>query len=103
MAPVADRACRGPFGVEQPAEGMIIERCNSIHTFFMKFPIDAVFLDSSGKILKIVAHLSPWRMSMSLWASQVLELAGGQAAALGITVGEMVEFRDFGDLADETE
>jgi uncharacterized membrane protein (UPF0127 family) len=83
-------------------EGMIIERCNSIHTFFMKFPIDAVFLDGSGKILKIIPNLSPWRMTMSLWASKVMELAKGQAAAKGLTVGETVEFRECENLANGT-
>lgn len=43
-------------------EGMLILRCNSIHTFFMSFPIDAVFLDRNDRIVKIVRDIRPWRL-----------------------------------------
>lgn len=43
-------------------EGLIILRCNSIHTFFMSFPIDAVFLDRNDKVVKIVRNIRPWRL-----------------------------------------
>ena len=43
-------------------EGLLILRCNSIHTFFMSFPIDAVFLDRNDKIVKIVRNIRPWRL-----------------------------------------
>ncbi len=42
-------------------EGMLIEKCNAIHTFFMSFPIDATFLDSKGRIVKTVRNIKPWR------------------------------------------
>jgi uncharacterized membrane protein (UPF0127 family) len=43
-------------------EGLLILRCNSIHTFFMSFPIDAVFLDRNDKVVKIVRNIRPWRL-----------------------------------------
>lgn len=44
-------------------EGLIIRPCNSIHTFFMKFNIDVVFIDSDFKIVDIYIDLAPWKIS----------------------------------------
>ena len=59
-------------------EGMLIEPCNSIHTFFMKFPIDVIFLDRENKIVSIKRNMKPWRMTWIIAkAYKVLELPGG--------------------------
>jgi len=42
-------------------EGLLIVRCNCIHTFFMRFAIDATFLDASNNIVKTVRNIPPWR------------------------------------------
>ena len=42
-------------------EGLLITPCNSIHMFFMRFPIDALFLDAQGTVVKLFAALPPWR------------------------------------------
>lgn len=58
-------------------DGLLIEPCNSIHTFFMRYPIDVLFLDRNKKIVKIVRNIKPWRMTWMYWkATSVLELAG---------------------------
>ena len=44
-----------------PGTGMLITKCNCIHTFFMRFAIDATFLDKSGKVVKVVRGIRPWR------------------------------------------
>ena len=44
-----------------PGTGMLITKCNCIHTFFMRFPIDATFLDGQGRIVKTVKGVRPWR------------------------------------------
>jgi len=44
-----------------PGTGLLIERCNAIHTFFMRFPIDATFLDREGRVVKVVRNIRPWR------------------------------------------
>ena len=44
-----------------PGTGMLITKCNCIHTFFMRFPIDATFLDREGKVVKVVRNIPPWR------------------------------------------
>lgn len=72
-------------------EGLLIRPCNNVHTFFMRFPIDVVFLDAESRVLGI-RSLKPWRVSPIVWkAKSVLELAAGVAQAKGLRVGEKLE------------
>jgi uncharacterized protein len=67
-------------------DGLLIDPCNSIHTFFMRFPIDVIFIGRNGKIVKILRDMKPWRMSwLYFQSSQVLEMNSG---ALPITLKE---------------
>ena len=60
-------------------QGIWITPCRSIHTFFMKFTIDAYFLDKSGKIVKIIKNMKPWRVSgIFITAHSVLEFKAGE-------------------------
>ena len=43
--------------------GLLLTHCNSVHTMFMRFPIDVIYLDNNGKIVKCIEHLKPWRFS----------------------------------------
>ena len=54
---------RGLVGRPAPkaGEGLLIPRCNCIHTLFMGFPIDATFLDGRGGVVKVVRGIRPWR------------------------------------------
>ena len=54
---------RGLIGTKYlaPGDGLLIKHCNAIHTFFMSFPIDAVFYDRNGNIVKTVRNIPPWR------------------------------------------
>lgn len=45
-----------------PGEGMLILRCNAIHTCFMRFAIDATFLDKHDQVVKVVRNIRPWRL-----------------------------------------
>lgn len=74
----------------KPGEGLLIVPCDSVHTFFMRAPIDVVFLDRAGKIRRIVPHLAPWRTAASLGAYQTLELAAGETARLGLQAGQSI-------------
>ena len=58
----AERA-RGLIGRKSlaPGTGLLITRCNCIHTFFMRFAIDATFLDRRGEVVKVVRNIRPWR------------------------------------------
>ena len=74
---------KGLIGTKDVAadEGMLIEKCNAIHTFFMSFPIDAVFLDASDRVVKVVRGIKPWRpLVWGGWrAKKVLELKSPSA------------------------
>lgn len=62
-------------------EGLWIKRCNSIHTFFMKFAIDAVFVDSELNVVAVHRDLKPWRITWPhLRATSVFELPSGTLA-----------------------
>jgi uncharacterized membrane protein (UPF0127 family) len=73
-------------------EGMLIRRESSVHTFFMRFAIDAVFLDADERVLRIDANVGPWRLKACRGARSVLELAAGASAVL--SVGDRIELRD---------
>jgi uncharacterized protein len=63
-------------GLEEGA-GLWIVPCESVHTFFMKFPIDLVYLDRRHRVRSVVRGLVPWRLSMCLTAHSILELPTG--------------------------
>ena len=61
------------------AEGLLIQPCNSIHTFFMRYSLDIVFLSRDNRIVKILRDVRPWRMTWIYFrASQTLELPAGK-------------------------
>lgn len=66
-----------------PGEGLLILRCNAIHTCFMRFAIDAVFLDRADRVVRVVRNIRPWRLFVfGGWrAVKVLELAAGHPIA----------------------
>ncbi len=69
-------------------EGLLIRPAPSIHTFFMRFAIDAVFLGRDGDVLKVAHNIRPWRARSCRGARAVLELAAGEAKRHGISYGE---------------
>jgi uncharacterized membrane protein (UPF0127 family) len=72
-------------------EGLLIRPCNSIHTFFMNYSLDIVFLDKEFCVVKVIYNMRPWRMSwMYFKASQVLEMKAGNLKS-NIAVGEKLE------------
>lgn len=74
-----------------PYDAMLITPCNSIHTFFMNFDLDVVFLNKKNHVVKIIRHLKPWRMTRPYFkASQVLELKAG-TLALDLKEGDQLE------------
>jgi uncharacterized membrane protein (UPF0127 family) len=68
-------------------EGMLLRPASSIHTAFMRFAIDAVFLDREDRVLKVAAELAPWRMAACRGARAVLELPAGEAKRRGLRPG----------------
>ena len=70
---------------------LLIDPCKSIHTFFMKYDLDVLFIDSKWKIVKIKRNLKPWRMTMlSFRTTRVLEMKGGELSP-DVKVGDVLE------------
>lgn len=72
-------------------EAILFEHCSSIHTLFMRIPIDVVFLDGNRRVLKTVENVRPWRPLIGCaGASSVLELAAGEIARRAIALGDEI-------------
>jgi uncharacterized protein len=84
------RGLLGRSGLE-PGEGMVFEPCNSVHMLGMRFAIDVIHLDRSGKVVRIVPSLRPNRLGPLVWRSHiVLELPAGTAQATDTHVGDQL-------------
>ncbi len=66
-----------------PHCALLITGCDSVHTAWMRFPIDVAFLDASGGVLRVAEDLRPWRLAWCRQAAAAVETRAGQAAALG--------------------
>ena len=69
-------------------EGILLRPAGSVHTFFMRFPIDVVFLDRDLTVVGVKAELRPWRTAGRKGAKAALELAAGEAGRRGLQVGD---------------
>jgi len=76
----------------EPGEGLWISPCESVHTFFMKFPIDLVYIDKQRKVRKVRNAVPAWRVSACLVAESVLELPPGTAQRTGTLPGDVLIF-----------
>lgn len=85
---------RGLLGKKElkSGEALVLTHCNSIHTFFMKFPIDIIFLDKHKRIVKIIPSLNPFRLSGIYFnAASVIELPAGVAQDKA-SIGDLLSF-----------
>ena len=71
-----------------PGHGLLLRPSGSIHTCFMRFPIDVVFLDRELAVLAVSPAVRPWRMRACRGARAVLELPAGDAERAGIVPGD---------------
>lgn len=85
------RGLLGRTGLDETA--LVIAPCNAVHTFFMRFPIDVVFVDRAGRVLRIAESVPAWRMTASWGAFATIELAAGTAARAGIGRGHALALR----------
>jgi uncharacterized membrane protein (UPF0127 family) len=76
----------------EPGHGMWIVPCEGIHTFFMKFAIDVIYLDRKKRVRKTVRQLRAWRLSMCLPAHSVLEFPVGTIDRTATEKGDQLEF-----------
>jgi uncharacterized membrane protein (UPF0127 family) len=84
------RRFRGLLGRKElpQGEGLLIRPSGSVHTLFMRFPIDVVFLDREDRVVKVVPSLRPWRLAAARGARRTVELAAGACSHVGLTPGE---------------
>ena len=69
-------------------EGLLLPRTGAIHMLFMRFPIDAVFLDRRNAVVRIAPGLRPWHIASGKGARAVVELPAGECERRGVTVGD---------------
>jgi len=96
-AEVADTASKRRTGLLkherlEPGQGMWIVPCEAVHSFFMKFPIDVVYLDRKEKVRKTRVNMVPRQISGCLLAHSVLELPVGTIEATGTRAGDQLSF-----------
>ena len=76
-------------------QGLVIDPCSSIHMFFMRFPIDVLYMDREDKVVRAQQGIKPWRVG-PLWtrgAKYVIELPAGTIARTSTQVGDLITFR----------
>jgi hypothetical protein len=77
-----------------PGEGLWIVPCEAVHTFWMQFPIDLVYLDRKKRIRKLVTAVPAWRFSGCLTAHSVIELPAGTIRQTLSQTGDALEFAE---------
>jgi uncharacterized protein len=77
----------GRRGLEQ-GEGLLLRPAASVHTFFMRFAIDAVWVDRELNVLKVSHDVVLWRTAACKGAKRVVELAAGEARRMGVEAGD---------------
>ena len=98
-AEVADTSAKRRTGLLkhdrlEPGQGLWIVPCESVHSFFMKFAIDLVYLDRQHKVRKVRHNMAPWRVSACLTAHSILELPAGAVAATGTQAGDQLQIEE---------
>lgn len=74
-----------------PGEGLLIDPCSSVHSFFMRFPIDVVFADKAHTVVGLTHAMAPNRPYAGAWrARYVVELPAGTIAATGTQLGDLL-------------
>jgi uncharacterized protein len=83
-------------------QALVLAPCNSVHTLFMRYAIDVVFVDKQGRVMKLVEQLQPWRAAGCWRAHAAVELVAGQARANGLAPGMQIDLSRVSQLTDPT-
>ena len=89
---------KGLIGADplEEGEGLLIKPCSSVHTHFMSFPIDVVYVNADQQVVAIDAQMAPWRFGkLRRGVRFVIELRAGGAAATGTEVGDQLEIQGY--------
>lgn len=74
-------------------EGLLIIPCRTIHSIFMRFTFDAVFISKEGEVVHLIERMKPFKATPIIWkAKTVLELAEGIISEKNIQLGDIIEF-----------
>lgn len=98
-AEVADTSAKRRTGLLkhdhlEPGQGLWVIPCESVHSFFMKFAIDLVYLDRKRRVRKLRHRMVPWRLSACLTAQSILELPAGTLERTGTERGDQLEIEE---------
>ena len=75
-------------------QGLLLRPCRSIHTCFMRFAIDVIFLDAKNQVVRIQSNVKPWRVVWGGWkAHSVIEVQSGWSSSLP-RMGDIVEISE---------
>jgi uncharacterized membrane protein (UPF0127 family) len=76
------------------SDGLLIDPCRSIHTFFMRYSLDIVFINKKNKVIKIIRDIKPWRMTWIYFrANKTLELPAGKLPS-DLKEGDILEVKN---------
>jgi len=89
--PKRNKGLLGRNGLETGG-GLLIVPCESVHTFFMRFSIDLVYLDRGNRVRKVRSAVGPWRLSACLSAHSIIELPAGVVLSTQTQKGDVLEF-----------
>jgi uncharacterized membrane protein (UPF0127 family) len=80
-------------GTLDPGEGLLIDPCSSIHTMWMRFPIDVLYVDGDGRVVRADSGMRPWRIGPVFTGGRyVVELPPGTIRASRTEVGDYLRF-----------
>jgi uncharacterized membrane protein (UPF0127 family) len=87
---------RGLLGRQHldPRAALMLKPCGAIHTAFMRFAIDVVFLDGDGRMLRVARRLKPWRLALDVRARAVIELAAGRVEDTDLRRGDRLHIEE---------
>ena len=85
-----------------PDAAMVLAPCAAVHTFFMRFPIDVVFVRRNGTVAGVVSNVKPWRIAVAPRAFAAIELAPGAAAYSGTMRGDRLRLEFIESRSGET-
>ena len=96
VADSVGRRMRGLLGRRElpVGEGLLLQPAPSVHMFFMRFPIDVVFLDRELRVVDVRSNLRPWRTASKRGARAALELPAGEAGRRGVQAGDQLDLVD---------
>jgi uncharacterized membrane protein (UPF0127 family) len=103
VAKTASQKVKGLLGREclEDGQGLLFKGAGSLHTLFMRFPIDIIYTDKKGEVVKLASAVRPFKLvAAPLRCHYALELPAGAILASKTQVGDHLDFDDEADLRE---